>query len=297
MEYVLYLLIGITIMLFALQSVQLKLIPARGFLQNVLNTAAICLVAGISLCTWILWSNEPCDAPTKYLGVLFGITFSISICAYSYAMKIGPLSYTSFFYSASMIIPAVAGLLIWKEPVTLYGILGVILFLSAFYFICLNRGKDSSWKASAAWMGSSFLSFVLSGFSSLLIKMHQTRMNGEQFVSFIGIGLFVAGIVSLAGYAGGIIYSRNRVEDLDIIRHLKKNWRRILLIALCTGVGNITYAYVAARVQSMYVFPLISGGNMLLATIFSVVFLKENFSKRGFVGIACGLLAIIVLNI
>lgn len=73
---------------------------------------------------------------TLGFGAIVGVMFMVTLAVYYFAMQSGPLSYTGFFFSASMLIPAAVGLVFWKEPFTLPVQIGILLFLAA--FLCIT---------------------------------------------------------------------------------------------------------------------------------------------------------------
>lgn len=60
----------------------------------------------------------------------------------------GPLSYTTFYFSASMLVPAFAGVLLFGEALTFTLAAAVALFLAAFW--CLNVAPGGAQKPSPA---------------------------------------------------------------------------------------------------------------------------------------------------
>lgn len=276
--------------------VLLKCIKTSRLSENMLVTAAFTSLSGVMICLWLAFAGVAASAYTLGCAAVFGLLFSLAISAYSYAMSIGPLSYTTFFYSASMLIPTIAGIFLWDESVTWPVILGILLFLLAFYFISMKGGGDSL-KANGWWLLICLLSFVFSGGASLTIKVHQKHMGGSEAMGLVGVGLAMAGISSFILYALSARRERHRFPARQHSHLLKNNVTAIVLMAACTGLGNILYTYLTSRVAGAYLFPVIAGGNTILVTLVSVVLFKEKLSRAGVLGMIVGVFAIIVLNL
>lgn len=123
-----------------------------------------------------------------------------TLVSYYYAMQTGPLSYSSFFYSASMLIPALAGLLIWKEPFTWQAGAGIALFLAAFYLVSVP-GAAKGQKISGKWLLFCFMSWLFNGGCSLSVKAHQMAMEGREGNEMLLVGYCTAALLSFGLYA------------------------------------------------------------------------------------------------
>ena len=77
-------------------------------------------------------------------GIAFGVLFALTILFYNLAIASGPLSYTTFYFSASMLVPAFAGVLLFGEALTFTLAAAVALFLAAFW--CLNVAPGGAQK-------------------------------------------------------------------------------------------------------------------------------------------------------
>lgn len=69
-------------------------------------------------------------------------------------------------------------------------------------------------------------------------------------------------------------------------------WRR-----RATAGGNAMVSYLASRVDSAYLYPIVLGGLLILVSVYSVCFLKEKMNRAGFAGLALGIAAIAVMNL
>lgn len=292
-----YLLVFVNILCFSCQGIAIKLIRVTSLQQNMLSTSCFTFLAGVPLCIWIIINDMVVSDATLAWGVVMGTMFALATSTYSYALKIGPLSYTTFFFSASMLIPIVASVIIWNDPVTLLIVLGISLFLLAFYLIGVKGSGPEEKQASVRWLIFSLLSASLSGFSSLSIKLHQMDMNGTESFQLMGVGLTLCAVISFVIYFVSIGNDRVRILTVEHTPIIKENLKPILCAAILTALGNIIYSYLASRVPGTYLFPLVAGGNLLMTTVVSIVFFKEVVNKYGATGIFAGIAAIVLLNI
>ena len=127
-----------TIILFVLQTLSMKLQHAEHLPQKLLVNCAFSLLAAAGMGAGRLAVPDMFTVSPATLrhGIAFGVLFALTILFYNLAIASGPLSYTTFYFSASMLVPAFAGVLLFGEALTFTLAAAVALFLAAFW--CLN---------------------------------------------------------------------------------------------------------------------------------------------------------------
>ena len=93
--------------------------------SSVVTMAGLALISALggSLCMPSLY--------TALFGVLFGLVTAGCAISHMKALEIGPLSYTNVIGSCAMVIPALSGLVLYNEPVSLWQYVGMGLVLLA----------------------------------------------------------------------------------------------------------------------------------------------------------------------
>lgn len=81
------------------------------------------------------------------------------------------------------------------------------------------------------------------------------------------------------------------------LRGLRTSAVPLVLLALGTGVGNYYVTWLSSRVPGAYLYPVVLGGILVAATLYSAVFLREKISRSGAFGLAAGMAALVVLNL
>lgn len=277
---------------FTVQTIAMKSVRARGLRQNLLITGILAALTALGFGIYAFFAKSHFSGLTLGLGALFGVLYVATLVSYYYAMQTGPLSYSSFFYSASMLIPTLAGLLIWHEPFTWQVGVGIILFLVAFYLISVP-GAAKGQKISGKWILFCFLSWLFNGGCSLTIKTHQMLLPNREGNEMLLVGYCTAAIVSFGAFV--ILRSKQRVTgDVSLV---KQAIFPLALAAAGNGGGNALVSYLSSRIDSAYLFPIVLGGLLILVSVYSACFLKEKMSRAGLVGLAVGISAIVVMNL
>ena len=97
---------------------------------NILCSA--CSVAVLFLLTLHL------DMPSLYtvgMSMLFGAIILLSQISFFLSMSTGSMAYTMLLTSSGMIIPTVLGTFLWKESITAYQVVGLVVLVVTFYLI------------------------------------------------------------------------------------------------------------------------------------------------------------------
>ena len=304
MPPILYILMLTSCIMFTMQTIFLKRMTIPSFRDNILVIGTFTAVIAVALLPYILLTGETIGTATLLTGLAFGVVFIITLASYYFAMQTGPLSYTSFFFSASMVIPAVLGILIWGDPFSMPVVFGGLLFVVAFFFISVLGGEKGK-KANPRWLLLCLIAWAANGGLSLIVKTQQTLLDGKEYFAMMFVSFAAAGVFSYMFYAVSRLKSKSSgasapVGD-QVVKHdfalLLHYWLPILIIGIGTGVGNLCVAYLSSRVPLAYLFPLVLGGNMVVVTLYSIVVGKEKINRLGIVGLFISLSAMVVINL
>lgn len=278
----------------AVQSIAMKKVHTAGVRQSMLVTGGLAgvIAAGFWCCAPFLGIGFHWF--TVGMGILYGGLFVATMFCYYSAMQCGPLSYTTFFFSASMLIPSLAGIVLWKEPFTWPVGIGICLFLAAFYLVGVPGGERGQ-RMSGKWIALCFLCWLGNGCCSLVVKAHQMQMGGRESEELLIAAFSSAALIALLLYGGMRMRSGAAAGGDAALLRRSLGW--LVLAAMGNGVGNALVTYLSTRLPGTYLYPMVLGGMLLAVTLYSVFVLKEAISKRGIAGIVIGFAAIVVINI
>ena len=149
-----FLLLGAAV-LFAINSIAMKYVPSGVLRLTVLVSGAYTAPIFLAYLAVALSVGDPVSPVTWGTGLVWGVIYVITVTTYFLAMQSGPLSYTSFIYSASMIIPTLGGAVLWRETISLLQWLFAAFNAGYLIFFVLSR------LISAMFMLSTFVSIGL----------------------------------------------------------------------------------------------------------------------------------------
>ncbi len=233
---------------------------------------------------------------TGVTGVLFAGCIAMAQLLFMSALKFGAVSVTSFIYSSGFLIPTLAGVLYWKETVSVTKIAGTALLLLALFLIAWEPGTVSTARQERAkdrsglvWRLCAFGAMTCSGMLGLLQKVHQSSRHKEELSSFLLIAMGAAALLSVV-----LMLSAKKKGEGTV--YGAKPTALSLACGAFYGVVNITNLALAGRVPAPLLFPLLNGGGIILTAVLGKLVFRERVSLRKWIGIGIGIAAIIVIS-
>lgn len=297
-----YALLVACIVFMAMQTFSLRYLKAENIRQNLLANGLFSALIAIAFVAFVAVKGMAVSATTILFGSLFGFGFIATVSVYYYAMQSGPLSYTTFFFSASMIVPVIIGLFAWNESLKLTQGVGIAMFMAAFYCISVLGGEKGG-KVNMRWIILCFATWLLNGLIGVVAKQQQITMQGTEYVQMMMMSFVSATVFALV--AAVIFFVMDAKKEKKAVGALVKTdmslmWEGkipLLGAALGSGMANVIITYLASRLPSGYLYPITLGSVVVLVSLFSILVLKEKPSKPGLIGILIGLVAIVVTNL
>lgn len=220
----------------------------------------------------------------------FGISYLFATVFAVLAIGSGSLAKTSLILSYSLLIPGFYGILFLEEPITCFLIIGLCL-LAVSLFLINYKKEQTSQKASWRWILYVLLAFWGNGLCSVVQKAEQTNLGTDGQNLFM---IFALAFCTFSLLVSSLFFKRERENFLSVIR---KGWWLAGLCGILNGLVNYLVLYLNLRVPSSVLFPLVSGGSMILILLWAFIFKKERFSVCQSVGFAIGIASIVILNI
>ena len=222
-----------------------------------------------------------------FLALLVGLFFVVTFNLYAYGtQKIG-ITISTISNKMSMIIPILIGLILFKETITFFKILGIILAIGA---IIIASKEDGNSKLSKKYLIILLLLFLGQGMADGILNWTQKNMLSEQNMNlFFGITFLAAGLIGSFFLIFQIGRSKVKFDKKSIV------WGILL------GIPNyLTLLYFIKSLKnglldSFQIFPIVNMGVIILCTVSSILIFNEKVSLSKWVGIGIGVLAIFMI--
>ena len=254
----------------------------RTMTDNLFYNCLLYFVAFIAfLCAAI---GSKVSAYSILLGALFGaVTLLMNSCKIK-AMATGPLHLTVMIVTSSMIIPALSGVVLWNEKFSAAKAVAVVLLLLC---IRVSLGKGGGGVYKKGWLLFCICAFLADGGIGILQKFHQSSIHRDELLWFLTTAFFVASL-----FSGAASVTKKKTFDFSA-----KDYILVIVSGLCTFSINYFNLLLAGKLPSQLFFPLVNGSSVILTGIVSTCVFKEKITVAQFLGMAGGLLSLILICI
>ena len=218
------------------------------------------------------------------LATAYNITCLMYIFAGFKIMERGNMAhYTLFLMSGGMTIPYVWGVIFLDEPLTWMRTLGLILIVAAIIF-SNSGGKRPDKKTMLLCIAT----FFLNGVVSVLSKTHQIHpvsaiVSSADFAFWVMVSKAVCCLAILL-----ILAQKRKTEDAEVVPE-KFPIKAMILVVIFAGVMDaLTFMLQlngATQLPASVLYPLITGGSIILSTLGGVLVYREKLSGRQWAGI------------
>lgn len=222
---------------------------------------------------------------TVLYGLLFALSFAITIYTATKALKFGPMSVTCLAVSYALLIPTVAGIFLFEEPFTFTVGAGVLLMILSVYLICKSKDQE---RISVKWAVLTLLAVLGNGTCALLQKAYQYGNHGSTDMDFMPIAMLFATLLMLPFLLAAPKKS---------LRAVKSVWPCGVPAGLTNAFTNFVSLTLVSRMPATILYPVLSILCVFSALLPSVTLFHERLSAKQLVGIVIGILALLALNL
>ena len=218
--------------------------------------------------------------------IMYGIGFYSGYVAY----KIGSFGLTRLFTSFGVVISTFFGIMFFKESATVFTYLAILLIVTSLFLMNYRkRQKDDSQEISVKWIIFVLLTVASNAAITIIGKIQHSAFgdvysNEYLIISYLGAAFFL--------FAFGLVFERNSIKSA-----LKHGICFGAAAGIFNGINNLlgllTYSYLPLS----FISPMKTGGGIVISFIVSVLMFRERFSRRQYISVIIGIIAVILMNI
>ncbi len=261
---------------------------SAGFVFNAVGS----FLAAIVLLCWGGFGST--SLATCLLAVAFGTVTAVAGVANIAALQCGPMSYTTVIISFSTVISALSGVVLFSESLELVQVAGILMMLVSFVFATEHRDSDEK-KMGLKWMALCLLALVTTGSIGVMQKFHQSSEHKGELNSFLIVAFAISALFCTVF---ALILRKKESKNQATVKNKRLFWVMIVIMlvnGVCTAFNHKINLYLSGIMESAVFFPIVNGGGLLLATLAAVVLFRERLSKKQWIGVAFGIIAVVLL--
>ena len=287
-----YILVFLSVILmsfgFVLQKVYQKKAGPWGGASFSVYSAVFCIISLLAIggftmdFSWYSLINAALKSLCGFLYTIIGFHIMAKGCVALYML---------FLMSGGMVLPVLWGWIFLDEPVAIMRVLGVGVIIAA---IILTRDKEE--KAGSGLIIPLMAIFFLNGMVSVFSKLHQIETI-HRTVETATYAVYSAGFSFLMSLTVMLFRHRKHmvedtVEDHPTTKSPVTTTKQVLLligiVALYSLLGSISSLLQlegAKNLDASVLYPMITGGTIVLTGIMALIFFGEKPSKREWISI------------
>lgn len=228
------------------------------------------------------------------LGILFGLVTMIQSLVNIAALNVGPLAYTTVIISLATIIPALSGVIFWKESLSVLQIIGMVLMVGCFIFSVDNKKGEGKKPATVKWLIFCAIAFLCTGTIGVMQKIHQSSAYKDELCGFLIAAFLTSALVCAVLYL--LPSKKTAAEEKPAVRTGSGIYLLYcVIIGISTAGINLFNLYLSGAMPAAVFFPIVNGGSLVLVTIASLILFRERLTPRQWLGMIMGTASVLLL--
>ena len=245
-------------------------------------------ITGFLICRQYDTIPQLVHEPWFGLSILTGFWFIFTYLLMTASTQSSGITITSLSSKLSVVLPTLAGVLIFHEHLNLKVSIGIVLALVALVLVVGGNGKQTD-KMKMAKLLLPLLIFFGTGIGDILMKLNEQRNTGDN------MGFMIAFIYSIA-----MLFSIMLVA-YDLIRGKSKWQTKSLVGGIALGVINFFSTYCVFHAMRYFdnvvLFPIYNIGVVCLTALVGWLLFKEKLTWKNYLGLAIAIIAVVLITV
>ncbi|HHX21787.1 MAG TPA: hypothetical protein GX722_08345 [Clostridiales bacterium] len=247
--------------------------------------------AACALATWCMagFAYAP-STQTLWLGLANGVTLFLYNVAAVNAARTGPYSLQSLMATlGSIVLPLLASLLLWREPLVLLHYIGIaLMLLAAALFHLKGLNVQEVKKGYRGWV---VLLLVSNGVFGVLMASQQRVMDFTQRNEMI-----ITTYGTSAAISAAFLLLTQKAQAARAYRMGRTSGIALLVSGAVVATGVNLLMRALQLIPAPILYTINNGGVLMLAVLLGTVIWKEKFTFHKGLGLALAVVAIALLG-
>ena len=221
------------------------------------------------------------------LSLLTGFWFIFTYLLMTASTQSSGVTITSLSSKLSVVLPTLAGVLIFQEALDWQVSIGIVLALVAL-FLVVGGGKPSPNEKKANWL-LPILIFFGTGTGDILMKLNEQRNHADDMSFMIAFIYLIAMVFGLILVAFDLIRGKSRLQFKNLIG------------GIALGVINFFSTYCIFQAMRCFdnvmLFPIYNIGVVSLTALIGWLLFKEKLTWKNYVGLAIAIIAVVLISV
>ena len=248
---------------------------------------------GFLMCKQFDTPTQLVNEPWFGLSILTGFWFIFTYLLMTASTQRSGVTVTSLSSKLSVVLPTLAGVVLFGEKLNFVATMGIVLALVALVLVVGGKGQASArndmlGKANRNWL-LPILIFFGTGTGDILMKLTEQRNHGDDMSFMIAFIYFIAMLFGILIVAHDLIRGKSKWQWKSAIGGI--------------GLGVINFfstfcVYNAMRYfDNVVLFPIYNIGVVSLTALTGWLLFKEKLTWKNYLGLAIAIVAVILITL
>lgn len=221
------------------------------------------------------------------LSLLTGFWFIFTYLLMTASTQSSGVTITSLSSKLSVVLPTLAGVLLFQETLTGQVSIGIVLALVALVLV-VGDGNTSANDQRTSWL-LPVLIFFGTGTGDILMKLNEQRNTADDMS-------FMIAFIYLIAMVFGIL-----LVSFDLLRGKSKWQNKSIVGGIALGVINFFSTYCIFHAMRCFdnviLFPVYNVGVVSLTALIGWLLFKEKLTWKNYLGLAIAILAVVLISV
>jgi len=245
-------------------------------------------VTGFLICNRFDTIPQLVNEPWFGLSLITGFWFIFTYLLMAASTQSSGVTITSLSSKLSVVLPTLAGVLIFHEHLNLKVTTGIILALVALALVVGGKDKTTDSTQKTSWL-LPILIFFGTGTGDILMKLNEQQNTADN------MGFMIAFIYLIALLFGVLLVA------YDLIRGKSKWQNKSIIGGVALGVINFFSTYCIFNAMRYFdnvvLFPIYNVGVVCLTALIGWLLFKEKLTWKNYLGLAIAIIAVVLITV
>lgn len=204
-------------------------------------------------------------------------------------VSIGKVSvFTLFLMLGGMICPFIYGVFFLEEKASVWRWIALVLLVISMFVVVHKEGVENKKVNKVKFYFFCICTFFSNGLVSIMSKMHQVMPNNSGTNDFLIVSYLTLFLINICIF-GYMYLKKKRKKETEEIAITKEKWIYGLILmfsyAIISGIAFFIQVNSAIHLPATVLYPIVTGGTIIVTAIFGRLLFKEKISKFNLVGL------------
>lgn len=255
----------------------------------------LCTLIGVTLIMASGNMGQLKPTPTLIaISALSGVTTSVFVVCWLISVKKGAYMMLDVFMMLGVLVPIVAGNVVFGEAIRLTQWIGIVVLFIAVMIMCSYNNSIKE-KMSISALMLLIVCGVANGLTDFSQKMFVKQLS-DVSVAVFNFYTYVFSAAVLAVFL--VIFSmRERAQGAPGVSGLKRIFGYIAVMSVCLFASSYFKTKAAGFLDSAQLYPLSQGLALMLSSIMSAVLFHERLTLKCIIGLVLSFAGLIIINV